>query len=175
MVEIRFLKSGELPIWVKLRLEALADAPEAFGDTVHQAKLRSDEEWRESLLDRDGSLLVAFDGQLPVGMARVARSEETESSAGLYSMWVAPSARRNGVGRALMDAQWSGRSCNGSMKWFSLLPRVMALSDSTCGQGSLKPADSDRCVRIRKCKWRRWSGEYHESNSGRRSCRLESQ
>ena len=104
MVEIRFLKSGELLIWVKLRLEALADAPEAFGDTVDQAKLRSDEEWRESLLDRDGSLLVAFDGQLPVGMARVARSEETESSAGLYSMWVAPSARRNGVGRALMDA-----------------------------------------------------------------------
>jgi ribosomal protein S18 acetylase RimI-like enzyme len=104
MVEIRFLKSGELLIWVKLRLEALADAPEAFGDTVDQAKLRSDEEWRESLLDRDGSLLVAFDGQLPVGMARVARSQETESSAGLYSMWVAPSARRNGVGRALMDA-----------------------------------------------------------------------
>jgi ribosomal protein S18 acetylase RimI-like enzyme len=104
VVEVRILESEELHIWVRLRLEALSDAPEAFGDTVAQAGLRSEEEWRETLLDRDGSLLIAFDGQLPTGMARVARLKEEPSSGGLYSMWVAPSARRNGVGKALIDA-----------------------------------------------------------------------
>jgi len=104
VVEIRILKPDELHIWVRLRLDALADAPGVFGDTVLQVSQRSEEEWRESLLERDGSLLIAFDGQLPVGMARVSRSKERPGSAGLYSMWVAPAARRNGVGKALMDS-----------------------------------------------------------------------
>ena len=103
MINIRVLNSDELHIWIRLRLEALADAPGAFGDTVVQAKRRTDDEWRESLLDLDSCLLIAFD-ELPIGMARVRRLEEKRSAAGLYSMWVAPSARRGGVGRVLIDA-----------------------------------------------------------------------
>jgi len=104
VLEIRILKSEELHIWVRLRLDALADAPGAFGDTVGQAKRRSDEEWRGSLLDNDGSLLIAFEDERPVGMARVGRLKENPTASGLYSMWVAPAARRNGVGKALLDA-----------------------------------------------------------------------
>ncbi|HET9219143.1 MAG TPA: GNAT family N-acetyltransferase [Terriglobia bacterium] len=104
MIEVCFLKSEELPIWLALRIEALAEAPGAFGDTVDQVRRRSPEEWRESLLDRDGALLLAYELGLPVGMARVSRLPEKPRSAGLYSMWVAPVARRKGVGKALMDA-----------------------------------------------------------------------
>ena len=111
MIEVCFLKSEEIPTWVALRIEALAEAPGAFGDTVDQAKARGPEEWRESLLDRDGALLLAYDRGLPVGMARVSRWPQKPSSAGLYSMWVTPAARRKGVGRALMDAAivWAER------------------------------------------------------------------
>jgi ribosomal protein S18 acetylase RimI-like enzyme len=74
---------------------------------VDQARRRSEEEWRQTLLDRDAFLLIAYEDGSAVGMARVRRLEEKPSSSGLYSMWVAPSARRKGVGKALMDAALS--------------------------------------------------------------------
>ena len=104
MIDVCVLKPDELNLWIKLRIEALADAPGAFGDTVDQAKRRTDEEWQESLLDPDLCLLIAFDGETPIGMARVRLLEEKPGTAGLYSMWVAPAVRRKGIGKALMDA-----------------------------------------------------------------------
>jgi ribosomal protein S18 acetylase RimI-like enzyme len=111
MVEVRQVDADDLHIWIRLRIDALADAPGAFGDTVDQARLRTLQEWRETLFDRDGCLFVAYWKDLPAGMARVSRLKENPRSSGLYSMWVRPSARRNGVGAALMDAalRWAER------------------------------------------------------------------
>ena len=110
MIEIQVLRSDELHIWKKLRLEALAEAPYAFGDTIEEAQQRTDKEWESSLLEGDGKLFIAkYDGS-PVGMARVRRSPNAASSSGLYSMWVSPSARSKGIGKALMNAAlaWAG-------------------------------------------------------------------
>ena len=112
VIEIQVLQSDELHIWKKLRLEALADAPYAFGETLEEAKQRTDKEWEDSLLDCDGKLLIAkYDG-FEVGMARVRRSPNAPSSSGLHSMWVSPSARSKGVGKALMNAAvaWAGEA-----------------------------------------------------------------
>ena len=112
VIEIQVFRSDELQIWKKLRLEALADAPHAFGDTLEEAKQRTDKELEGSLLDCDGKLFIAkYDG-FEVGMARVSRSPSDSSSSGLYSMWVSPSARSKGVGKALMNAAlaWAGEA-----------------------------------------------------------------
>jgi ribosomal protein S18 acetylase RimI-like enzyme len=106
------LHQEEWRVWRTLRVAALKDAPDAFGDTVEQAQERSDEEWRKSLAHPEERLLVAeIDSEL-VGMARVRRDGDDPARAGLYSMWVAPDARRQGVGRALIDAsmQWAAQN-----------------------------------------------------------------
>jgi len=83
VIEIQVFRSDELQIWKKLRLEALADAPHAFGDTLEEAKQRTDKELEGSLLDCDGKLFIAkYDG-FEVGMARVSRSPSDSSSSGL--------------------------------------------------------------------------------------------
>ena len=107
MIEIRTLQANELYIWRTLRLKALANTPDAFGDTLDQAKQRTDKEWRESLLQNEGKLFIAEYSGTPVGMARVSRSPNNPSASGLYSMWVDPSARAKGVGKALMEAALS--------------------------------------------------------------------
>jgi len=104
MIRIRELQQDEWRVWRTLRIAALEDSPDAFGDTAEQARGRSDEQWRESLVHPDERLLIAEIDSGLVGMARVRRDADDASRAGLYSMWVSPDARRLGVGRALIDA-----------------------------------------------------------------------
>jgi ribosomal protein S18 acetylase RimI-like enzyme len=112
MIRIRELQQEEWRVWRTLRIAALKDAPDAFGDTVEQAQLRSDEEWRKSLTHPEERLLVAEIDSGLVGMARVRSDEDDPERAGLYSMWVAPDARRKGVGRALIDdaIRWAAQN-----------------------------------------------------------------
>lgn len=108
-VRIRALQPDELSAWTKLRVEAIADAPDAFGDTVERASNRTQKEWHEMLFAYDGKLFIAELDGVAVGMCRVARLKDDLSSSGLYSMWVAPHARSLGVGKALVAAalQWA--------------------------------------------------------------------
>ncbi len=85
-----------------IRLRALTDAPHAFGTTLTDSAA-----WPDAVWQRQARELVTFvavlDGE-DVGMVRcVASSAETEV-AELLSMWVAPDARRRGVGVSLVDA-----------------------------------------------------------------------
>jgi ribosomal protein S18 acetylase RimI-like enzyme len=104
VIEIQVLRPDELHIWKQLRLEALSDAPYAFGDTLEQVKTWSDRQWEDAFLEGDGELIIAKYDRSPVGMARVRRFSNAPSSAGFYSMWVRPAARAKGIGKALMNA-----------------------------------------------------------------------
>lgn len=90
-----------------LRLAALADAPDAFGGTLAEAMVRTEEEWQRQL-----TLLPTFvaveDGR-DVGMVRTARHPELADTGELLSLWVAPAARGRGVGDALVAAvlEWA--------------------------------------------------------------------
>lgn len=103
-IRVRTLDPQEWQLWRELRLGALADAPDAFGDTLVRANKRPEEEWRRAFATRTGPFLVAEVGGEPAGMARAAEMIGDPSSAGLYSMWVLPRYRGAGVGRALVDA-----------------------------------------------------------------------
>ena len=87
--------------WRGLRLEAIADTPIGFMETLEQASAVSDEEWRERMA-RPGVRLLAYDGERAVGMAGGFRDEA--GTPVLFAVYVTPTARGGEVLRLLVDA-----------------------------------------------------------------------
>ena len=90
-----------------IRLRALEDAPEAFASTFDEAASRSPEDW-ERQLHQLPTFVARAEGS-DVGLVRAALTDEVRDAAYLISMWVAPEARRHGIGSALIDAivEWA--------------------------------------------------------------------
>ena len=89
------------------RLRALQDTPTAFGSTYAVESRRTEQEWLQRADRWHGDRSVAFlalDSKLPCGIVGSFLDREEPSHAVLVSMWVAPSHRRSGVGRALVCA-----------------------------------------------------------------------
>jgi len=103
---IRRLRPDEWAALRDLRLRALATDPDAFGGTLAEAEAHPDEVWQARANDPAAPILVAeaihTDGL--IGMAILALAPDERAGASLYSMWVAPQAREQGVGAALVDA-----------------------------------------------------------------------
>ena len=91
-----------------IRLRALADSPDAFASTLAREEGRPDAEWANRVAaaaDAKYHLpLVARLGTRFVGLAWGRIMESDPSVAYLFQMWVAPEARRFGVGRLLVEA-----------------------------------------------------------------------
>ena len=84
-----------------IRLAALQEAPYAFGSTYERERDFDEQTWRGRLSNPDGPTFLAFDRDTAVGIDGV----HTEGGQRiLVAMWVAPGARRVGVGEALTNA-----------------------------------------------------------------------
>jgi GNAT superfamily N-acetyltransferase len=90
-----------------VRLRALNEATEAFASTFDEAVLRPPEDWERQL--QQLATFVATLGGCDVGLARGAFHDQIKDTGYLISMWVAPEARRRGVGSDLVDAvvEWA--------------------------------------------------------------------
>lgn len=90
----------------EIRLAALQEAPYAFGSTYARERHFDESTWRERLSNPDGPTFLAFDGDTAVGLDGVYTENGDRI---LVAMWVAPAARRGGVGVALTDAvcEWA--------------------------------------------------------------------
>lgn len=110
MVEIRRLTAGDWAVWRAVRLEALREAPYAFGSTLDEWQGAGDIEsrWRARLEAVPFNVVAEIDGD-PVGQASGTASNPS-GDVELISMWVAPAARGRGVGEALIEAvvEWAG-------------------------------------------------------------------
>ncbi|AEO69695.1 cbf58685-6073-443f-83e4-f05f66d255f3 [Thermothielavioides terrestris] len=105
MIEIKVLQPDDWPLWREIRLQALAEAPYAFGATLAdwQGDGDREERWR-ARLSIPGSLnIIAYLGGSPVGMASGVPAEDDPESSELKSPWVSPEARGKGVGDRLLD------------------------------------------------------------------------
>jgi ribosomal protein S18 acetylase RimI-like enzyme len=103
VISVRTLSEDDWSEWRALRLQALTEAPGAFGSTVAGWSGAGDREerWRSRLRSVPfNSFAVRND--LPVGM--VSGTEPRGDQVELISMWVEPSARGCGVGDALIAA-----------------------------------------------------------------------
>ena len=108
---IRRIKPDEWGILRELRLASLLDAPEAFGQSHANALDIPDGEWQQiarSSAAGDARIwLIAREEDADVGLVQARRRAPTDCL--VFSMWVAPGARRSGVGRLLIDsvAEWA--------------------------------------------------------------------
>jgi GNAT superfamily N-acetyltransferase len=85
-----------------IRLEALADTPDAYGETYAECAAWDDEVWTRKA-EEWNFYLAEINGRV-VGMAR-GESHNTRSDIRfLFAMYVAPSARGTDVARRLVDA-----------------------------------------------------------------------
>ena len=90
-----------------VRLRALRDTPTAFGSTYAQESELSDRDWQQRVAQRNGdrsTACLAWDGDEPCGIVAGYLEPDEPTMAHLVSMWVAPTHRRAGVGRLLVNA-----------------------------------------------------------------------
>jgi GNAT superfamily N-acetyltransferase len=92
-----------------VRVRALGDAPSAFGSRLEEEQDRPEAFWRSRLESHAAATFLAIRGHETVGLVRTFVEPEDVTSAKLVSMWVAPHARGQGVGRELVAVvvQWA--------------------------------------------------------------------
>jgi ribosomal protein S18 acetylase RimI-like enzyme len=114
-VVIRWIRADEVEVYRAFRLRALADTPEAFGDSYALASARSPEFWQQRVADtaagQTSVLVVAVEAATDtwLGMTGSYIAPDAPETSEVVSVWVAPEARRRGVARRLMEAaaEWA--------------------------------------------------------------------
>jgi len=107
-VSIRELARHEWALFRELRLRALAESPDAFARTLAEAREQPDPYWvqlTESVTAPGGQvmLIAEADGR-PTGLAFGLFDKERLKTGHVGGMWVDPAVRRQGAGRALLEA-----------------------------------------------------------------------
>ena len=101
-LNIEHLRAGDAGRLRAIRLRALRDAPGAFATTFEEAAARPFESWERQL--EHLAAFVATASGCDMGLVRGTPDDRFPDAGYLISMWVAPEARRQGVGLALVDA-----------------------------------------------------------------------
>jgi GNAT superfamily N-acetyltransferase len=101
MVLVRTTTIADWQALREIRLQALRDAPAAFGSTYAREAAFGEDEWHRRAT-RDGSFLAFLPEVCPAGLGGgyLAAPDTAE----LVSMFVRPRARGRGVGEAIIDA-----------------------------------------------------------------------
>ena len=103
MIRLQTLTADDWRLWRELRLQALAEDPEAFGARLADWQGAADHEdrWRGRLSIPGGHDVIAWCDEEPCGMASGVPPARDQWIT-LISMWVAPTARGRGVGDMLV-------------------------------------------------------------------------
>ncbi len=113
-MRIRHVRAHEAERLREIRLRSLATDPEAFGATFEGDASRPADWWergaRRSEQGGQRTFVIVDDADRWLGMALVRPDDESPGDAVINAMWVAPEARRQGMGRALLEAcvEWAG-------------------------------------------------------------------
>ena len=103
-ITIRRIRPEEGLVLRELRLRSLADSPAAFGQDLDEATTRPANEWHRSALQssrgQNRTWLLARRGDELIGLVQGRRRHP--STLLLFSMWVEPRSRRQGVGERLI-------------------------------------------------------------------------
>lgn len=105
--QIRCLTPDDAPALLALRLEALAQAPFAFGSSPEEDRsLGLDAFRRRATPDENGAIFGAFAGDRLAGMAGLARHQGSKRrhKAFIWGVYVSPELRGQGVARKLLEA-----------------------------------------------------------------------
>jgi ribosomal protein S18 acetylase RimI-like enzyme len=116
MVRIEQITLDNVAIFKEVRLRALQESPWAFGSTYAREREFTDLEWKERLERWNGATgigFVAMNDGIACGIAGALLDEKDATRAQLVSMWTAPTHRRKGVGRLLVQevVGWAMQRC----------------------------------------------------------------
>ena len=100
-LQIRQLGVEDWRIFREVRLDALKEAPYAFGSTFEREVGASDESWRNRLRDRT-RFLAEMNGRVAGTVS--AGPGEFAGAAALTALWVDPGFRSQGIGSTLVQA-----------------------------------------------------------------------
>ena len=104
-INIRQFAADDAMTWRTIRLEALANAPVAFGQTLEDGEKQAIEDYRKTV---SGPFppFAAFDGTTAIGTAGfyILGGPKMSHRGVLWGMYVSPSHRGRGVGRKLIGA-----------------------------------------------------------------------
>ena len=92
-------------IFKAVRLEALREAPYAFGSTYEKESEFADSEWiarAEGMNGERGIGFLAMDGESGCGIVGSFLDQDDPGRAHVVSMWTAPTHRQQGIGRLLI-------------------------------------------------------------------------
>jgi GNAT superfamily N-acetyltransferase len=99
-IRLRQLDEEDWATYRRVRLQALREAPYAFGSTLAREQDRPEAEWRRAVASR--VRFVAESGGAVVGTVSCGDGESTGVAA-LTAMWVDPGFRRHGIGAMLVQ------------------------------------------------------------------------
>lgn len=119
--DIRAVSEADWQVLRSVRLQALADAPDAFATTLEEAMAYSDDRWRERARGTETSrMFLAFVDDRAIGIAGL--FDEEDGSAQLISVWVLPEQRGKAVAQALTTAVMHFATAAGMQRmtvWFT--------------------------------------------------------
>ncbi len=112
MIELVTPSAATAALFKDVRLRALKDMPTAFSSTFDEEAKLSDDDWITRAAQWSGKSSVtylAIEGSLTCGIASAYLDKQDHVQAHLASMWVAPTERRRGIGRMLVNAvmEWA--------------------------------------------------------------------
>ena len=104
-MEIYKLAASEWETYKNLRLEALREDPQSFGDNFVEMALLGDDHWKEEFENPKSFILVARDGKAPFAMAAAYQEdgEKMQHIAYVWGVYAKKSYRGKGIGRQLME------------------------------------------------------------------------
>ena len=107
-MRIRRLEPHEVALHRQVRLRALRDAPDAFGETAADVEARPSSYWEQltQSVTEPGRhvMFLASEEDAICGSTYGLLDVESNDAGRVGGTWVAPSHRRRGVGKALVDA-----------------------------------------------------------------------
>jgi GNAT superfamily N-acetyltransferase len=108
LISIRSLQAHEVGLHREVRVRALRESPDSFGETAAEAEAQPHSYWYDltrSVTAPDQHIMfLAYDGTSICGSTYGLLDRERSDAARVGGMWVDPSWRRQGVGRCLLQA-----------------------------------------------------------------------
>lgn len=105
-MHLRRLEPHEVRLHRELRLRALQDAPDSFGETFEDVAARPSSYWedltRSVTAPERQVVFVAYEGEDVLGSTYGLRDRDDGEMGRVGGMWVDPAWRSRGVGRALL-------------------------------------------------------------------------
>jgi GNAT superfamily N-acetyltransferase len=107
-VKVRKLESHEISLHREIRLRAFRDAPDAFADTAAGAEARPQSYWEDLTrsVTQHGRhvMFLACEGTAVYGSVYGLRDPDSGDTVRVGGIWVDTAYRRQGTGKALLEA-----------------------------------------------------------------------